>query len=249
MEARRVDVGFDYGSSGSRGHERSGRNRTRGNDDSQQHQQQQSQQQQTIAASSVPSVRGARLTDSDFPGINGQPASQQQQQQQQQQSNSTSNRRQQKSAFRKPAGFGALSDNWPALGQSSSNDNVSSSTQQQNSSPSSSSSTTAADGNKPAPAPEIVSRHAAFMDRVFDMLKSPDKLGRFRALTTAYRNSNIDVDTYVNEIVDLCDGNNENSGKIFKGVEDLMDNQEKKWEIVRAWRDKQTSVCLFFQYF
>ena len=232
-----MDVGFDYGSSGSRGHERSGRNRTRGNDESQQ------QQQQTTTTAPVSSVRGTRLTDSDFPGINGQPASQQQQQ-----PNSTSNRRQQKSAFRKPAGFGALSDNWPTLGQSSSsNDNASSFTQQQKSSPSSSSSsTTTADANKPAPAPEIVSRHTAFMERVFDMLKSHDKLGRFRSLTTAYRNSNIDVDTYVNEVVELCDGNNENSGKIFKGVEDLMDNQEKKWEIVRAWRDKQTSVCLFF---
>ncbi|KAI9263220.1 hypothetical protein BDA99DRAFT_438441 [Phascolomyces articulosus] len=217
-EARRLDVGFDYGSS--RNQERSSRNRTRGNDDSQAAATSLSSSNATAAASSSSSARSTGLTDSDFPGINGQPV-QQQRSNSSTTSNSSSKRQQKSSTFRKPAGFGALSDNWPTLGQSSSNTSPA------------------------AAAPEVVSRHAAFMERVFDMLKSHDKLGRFRALTTAYRNSNIDVETYVNEIVDLCDANTETAGKIFKGVEDLMDNQEKKWEIVRSWRDKQTSMQNF----
>ncbi|KAI9494846.1 hypothetical protein BDB00DRAFT_882690 [Zychaea mexicana] len=235
VEARRVDVGFDYGSSSSRGHqhnERNRRNRPRGDEDLETPQPTRAQ----------PSSRDNVLNDADFPGISGQPHTSSQPQQHQQQTRSSSNttsnssgsKRQQKSTFKKPAGFGALSDNWPTLGQSSTSNN----TQQQQSSSSSTSSAAAA----AAAPPEIVSRHAAFMERVFDMFKSHDKLDRFRALTTAYRNSNIDVDTYVSSVVDLCDSNAEHAGKIFKGVEDLMDNQEKKWEVVRAWRNKHTAM-------
>ncbi|KAF7725821.1 hypothetical protein EC973_009244 [Apophysomyces ossiformis] len=131
-----------------------------------------------------------------------------------------------KALFKKPAGFGALSSNaeqWPTLGESSTKETASTSA---------------------APA-EVISSHAAFLDRIGDMFKNVDKVVRFRHLTTAYRNSNIDGETYVNDVFELCNGNVEHASKIFKGVEELMDHEEKKWEIVRLWRNKKTATEAF----
>ena len=226
-EARRVDVSFDYGSNSRSQYDNRGRRHRRNDDEP-------PQQAPPPAPPAQPVPRTNTLNDADFPGIGGQPAAQQQRSSSS--SSSSTNKRQQKSTFRKPAGYGALSDNWPTLGQSATSESGSSSAQKprESSSSSSSSSTSAA--------PEVVSRHAAFMERVFDMFKSHDKLARFRSLTTAYRNSSIDAETYVNERVDLCDGNTDNASKIFKGVEDLIDSEEKKWEILRTWRNKHTAV-------
>ncbi|KAI9314552.1 hypothetical protein BX666DRAFT_2029424 [Dichotomocladium elegans] len=214
-EARRIDVNFNYGSS-SRTNEREQRNRRNNQTRNE------TDQRSANAAAAEPG-----LSSQDFPSISGS------------QSNGTrqaaaasTKSAKQQSGMRRPAGFGGLSENWPTLGE-----NTDSSYASTSSAPGSASS-----ASVPS---EIVSRHTALMERIFDMLKSHDKLAKFRALTTSYRNSNIDVDTYVNNIVELCDGNTDNISKIIKGVEDLIDSEEKKWEIVRAWRNKHTSMSNF----
>ena len=218
-EARRVDVNFDYGSSsnasGSRGggdRDRNRRNKARNNEERRQPE--------------LTRGGGPTLSDSDFPNINGAPSSAPQQQ-----VSKSGGTRSSSKGIRRPVGFGSLSENWPSLGEDprtqSSGSKAESSRQQAASS---------------SAEPEVVSRHAAFLERIFDMLKSHEKVAQFRRFTTAYRNSETDVDTYVDHIVDLFDANTEHVSKVIKGVEDLMDNQEKKWEIVRAWRNKQTAV-------
>lgn len=207
-EARRVDVSFDYGGSRSQAQQhRSERVQTSAERNRGQRENGQSQHRETTSR--------PQLAEEDFPTIGSQRT----------EASSTSSQQQTRSTFKKPAGFGSLSDNWPTLGESSSS----------NAPPVASSSSSTPDR-------EVVSRHAAFLERVFDMVKSHEKVSRFRALTTAYRNSNIDVDTYINEISNLCDGNVEHASKIVKGVEELMDNREKKSEIARAWRNKETMV-------
>lgn len=224
-----MDVNFDYGSSsssasGSRGgggggdRDHSRRNKARNNEERRQPE---------------PSRGGPTLSDSDFPNINGTPAAAPRQQV----STSGGTRSSSSKGIRRPVGFGSLSENWPSLGEEPRTQASSSQVES-----SSSSKAAASASSSSSAAPEIISRHAAFLERVFDMLKSHEKLAQFRQLTTAYRNSETDVDTYVDSIVDLCNANTEHVSKIIKGVEDLMDNQEKKWEIVRAWRNKQTAV-------
>jgi hypothetical protein len=50
------------------------------------------------------------------------------------------------------------------------------------------------------------------------------------------------ADAYVSQIVQLAGDNIEKSSKIFKGVENLLDLEDKKLELVRAWRNKHTAV-------
>ncbi|KAI7874230.1 hypothetical protein K492DRAFT_174733 [Lichtheimia hyalospora FSU 10163] len=224
-EARRVDVNFDYGSSsnasGSRGggdRDRNRRNKARNNEERRQPE--------------LTRGGGPTLSDSDFPNINGTPSAPQQQ------VSKSGGTRSSSKGIRRPVGFGSLSENWPSLGEdprTQPSGSKAESSQQQAVSSSSSSSAE----------PEVVSRHAAFLERIFDMLKSHEKVAQFRRFTTAYRNSETDVDTYVDHIVDLFNANTEHISKVIKGVEDLMDNQEKKWEIVRAWRNKQTAMNNF----
>ncbi|KAI8368226.1 uncharacterized protein BYT42DRAFT_503824 [Radiomyces spectabilis] len=92
---------------------------------------------------------------------------------------------------------------------------------------------------------DTVTRHQQFLERLKEMLKTDDKVDRFRSLTTAYRNNSIDAETYVKEIVQLCQNNVDIASKVFKGVEDLMDREDKKWEIVRTWRNTQTQLQNF----
>lgn len=223
-----MDVNFDYGSSsssasGSRGgggdRDRSRRNKARNNEERRQPE---------------PSRGGPTLSDSDFPNINGTPAAAPRQQVSTSGGTSSSSSK----GIRRPVGFGSLSENWPSLGE----DPRTQASSSQAESSSSSKASASASASSSSAAPEIISRHAAFLERVFDMLKSHEKIAQFRQLTTAYRNSETDVDTYVDSIVDLCNANTEHVSKIIKGVEDLMDNQKKKWEIERAWRNKQTAV-------
>ncbi|KAG2202501.1 hypothetical protein INT47_013117 [Mucor saturninus] len=123
-------------------------------------------------------------------------------------------------ALQKPAGFGALS-----------------------SGPSTSTSTNAqTTSTEPA---EVVASHAAFLSKVGEILKSKDKVAQFRSLTGAYRNSTLSGEDYVNQIVKLTNNSVENSSKIFKGVEDLLDIEDKKWELIRTWRNKQTTMSHF----
>lgn len=229
-----MDVNFDYGSSssasGSRGggdRDRSRRNKARNNEE---------QRRQP-----EPGRGGPALSDSDFPNINGTPSSAPRQQVSKSGGTSSSSK-----GIRRPAGFGSLSENWPSLGEDPRTQASSSRAESSSSSQAAAGASSSSASASSSAAPEVVSRHAAFLERIFDMLKSHEKVAQFRHLTTSYRNSETDVDTYVDNIVDLCDANTDHVSKIIKGVEDLMDNQEKKWEIVRAWRNKQTSVSDFY---
>lgn len=127
--------------------------------------------------------------------------------------------------LQKPAGFGFLSDA-PSTSNPTSESNLGAS----------SSSTTS---NITDP---VVASHAAFLSKVGDILKTKEKVAEFRSLTGAYRKNNISGEDYVNQIVQLTNNSVENSGKIFKGVEDLLDIEDKKWELIRVWRNKHTAV-------
>lgn len=97
-------------------------------------------------------------------------------------------------------------------------------------------------GSTPSEPAGVVASHASFLSKVTDILKSKDNVAQFRSLTGAYRNSTLSGEDYVNQIVKLTNNSVENSNKIFKGVEDLLDIEDKKWELIRIWRNKQTTV-------
>lgn len=92
------------------------------------------------------------------------------------------------------------------------------------------------------PQDPTVASHTAFLSKVGNMLQSKAKVNEFRTLTSAFRKSTLSGEDYVNQIVKLTNNNVEQSGKIFKGVEDLLDMEDKKWELIRVWRNKHTAV-------
>ncbi|KAI9030830.1 hypothetical protein CLU79DRAFT_731682 [Phycomyces nitens] len=118
----------------------------------------------------------------------------------------------------RPAGFGNLTaeSNWPSLGESSTQ-----------------AVSTPAVEEKPNMG--HVSSQAAFLDKVGHMLKSMDKVVRFKQLTTAYRKSNMDADSFVNEICDLCD-NLKHRDTIFGSLDEFLESEESRVEVERAWR-------------
>ncbi|GAA5811864.1 hypothetical protein MFLAVUS_005310 [Mucor flavus] len=85
----------------------------------------------------------------------------------------------------------------------------------------------------------IVSRHAAALDGIADMLKNFSKVVKFRQLTTAFTSLSIDTDTYVNSVYDLCDKDAEFTAKVLKSAKDLVDNRTLKSEMVRTWNQKK----------
>lgn len=88
----------------------------------------------------------------------------------------------------------------------------------------------------------IVSRHAAALDGIADMLKNFSKVVKFRQLTTAFTSLSIDTDTYVNSVYDLCDKDAEFTAKVLKSAKDLVDNRTLKSEMVRTWNQKKNPV-------
>lgn len=132
-------------------------------------------------------------------------------------------------ALQKPAGFGGLSSA-PS----------SSTTTTTNVSSSSSSSNAGSSQQNDA----VVASHAAFLSRVADMLKSNEKVSEFRSLTSAFRKNTLGGENYVNKVVQLTNNSVEKSAKIFKGVEDLLDVEDKKRELIRVWRNKQATVSI-----
>lgn len=139
--------------------------------------------------------------------------------------------------LQKPAGFGALSST-PST----------SSTTNTNTSPTASASASSSTTTNNQQHSNVVATHASFLSKVGEMLKSKEKVAEFRSLTGAYRKSSITCNEYVDKIVKLTNNSIENSSKIFKGVEDLLDIEEKKWELIRVWRNKQTTVSDIFVY-
>ncbi|CEP19248.1 hypothetical protein [Parasitella parasitica] len=100
------------------------------------------------------------------------------------------------------------------------------------------------DGRLPIQDPTAAS-HTAFLSKVGDMLQSKAKVTEFRSLTSAFRRNTLSGEEYVNHIVQLTNNNIAQSGKILKGVEDLLDIEDKKWELIRVWRNKQTAMANF----
>ncbi|KAL0091506.1 hypothetical protein J3Q64DRAFT_1830903 [Phycomyces blakesleeanus] len=198
IEARRVDVDFDYGSnsSGSR-QDRQPRERAQRN---------QRPQTEVLAPPSLtdfPSISGLAQA---LPSIDGS----------HRQTGSGKQRMTQRSAgFRNLAG----ESNWPTLGESST----------------SSAATPTAEVEKPNMG--HVSSQAAFLDKVGHMLRSMDKVVRFKQLTAAYRNSNMDADSFVSEIRELCD-DPKHCKTIFSSLEEFLDSEEKRREVARAWRNR-----------
>ncbi|KAI8360898.1 hypothetical protein EDC96DRAFT_512933 [Choanephora cucurbitarum] len=128
-------------------------------------------------------------------------------------------------AIQKPAGFGALSDT-PAAITPHTNASSSSTTESQH------------DLN-------TVALHTDFIAKVGNMLQSKAKVQEFRTLTSAYRKSNISCQDYVNQIYLLTNQHVQNTAKIIKGVEGLLDIEDKKTELIRVWRNKQTALSNF----
>ncbi|KAI8371877.1 hypothetical protein BD560DRAFT_395686 [Blakeslea trispora] len=92
---------------------------------------------------------------------------------------------------------------------------------------------------------DTVALHTDFIGKVGNMLQSKAKVQEFRSLTSAYRKSNISCQDYVNQIYLLTNQHVQNTAKIIKGVEGLLDIDEKKSELVRVWRNKQTALSNF----
>ncbi|KAI8971242.1 hypothetical protein BDB01DRAFT_811860 [Pilobolus umbonatus] len=134
--------------------------------------------------------------------------------------------------LKKPAGFGALTESrvdQPAMSKNNS---------------SNSSNTSQSSHHSEVPS-SIVAAHTAFISKVEGWLKSKEKIVEFRSLTSAYRKSKITCKEYVDLVVGLCNNSIDISSKIFKGVENLLDVDEKKGELVRVWRDKHTTMSHF----
>lgn len=132
-------------------------------------------------------------------------------------------------AARAPAGFGALTVDTP------------SSDADTRSNPAASS--------KPATPvdPETARQHAILLHRISGYLNNDtERVQRFRQLTSAYRNSILVVDQYVNSLVQLFGENLDIAGKTIQGVAELLDHEDKKLEIIRVWRDRRLMVSEHF---
>ncbi|KAI7862768.1 hypothetical protein BDF14DRAFT_1885764 [Spinellus fusiger] len=91
----------------------------------------------------------------------------------------------------------------------------------------------------------IISRHTVFLEKVKDILKTTEKVKRFRSIITDYRNSAIGIDSFFAQLSDLCDDQVQAISYISLGVEELIDNQDKKNELANAWRLKKAAVSHF----
>ncbi|KAF7727759.1 hypothetical protein EC973_007218 [Apophysomyces ossiformis] len=92
---------------------------------------------------------------------------------------------------------------------------------------------------------ETLARHSTFLEKLRQLFKSDEKVGKFRALTTSYRNSEIAISEYLDGILVLCDRNIQKASTVIEGVEALMDNADKIWEISKAWKDRENELLNF----
>jgi len=217
LEARKVDIAFEYSGGPSRGD----RHRRDNNRDTSQRQSAQK------ASAPTPSTN-----DQNFPAISAETSRMQQlnlQSGQRAENKDKKQSKQQKSkGIKKPEGYGSLSQNndWPGLGQAAS-------TQSAPASP----------VNAPA---DTIQKHTAVLEKLQDYVNGDQqKIEQFRQLTSSYRNSSIDGKTYVDKVFDLLNSDMDQAARIIRGVEEVLDNNNKKAEIVRYWRDKRTSLESF----
>jgi hypothetical protein len=228
-DARKVELNFQYESyrsqqqqqRSSNSNNASGSNNRRNNNNSNNNNGKKKEETKpNSTGNSSPSV----LSGTDFPSISSAPATPTNQPRI---VPGASTKKGKGKGLQKPVGFGALSSA-PS----------SSSTTTSNSSPTTDNKESVGSSQNDS----VVASHAEFLFRVANMLKSKEKVAEFRSLTSAYRKSTLSGEDYVNKVVELNNHSIENSAKIFKGVEDLLDVEEKKWELVRVWRNKQTTV-------
>jgi hypothetical protein len=218
MEARKVDIAFEYSGGRQSRNERSTRDNHRESS-------QQQQQQQHASAEAVRSQE-------EFPAIGAESSRMQQLSLNSSRSNDDAKNKTKSKAkakgIKKPAGFGNLSQNndWPDLGQK----------------PGSTSTGTSTKAQVDAPA-DTVQRHTALLDKLADYVNNDQaRVERFRQLTSSYRRSTMDCKSYVDQVFNLLNSNMDQASRIIRGVEELLDDNSKRGEIVRYWRDKRTSV-------
>ncbi|KAI8091018.1 uncharacterized protein B0P05DRAFT_504577 [Gilbertella persicaria] len=89
------------------------------------------------------------------------------------------------------------------------------------------------------PETAVVSRHAAALDRIADMIKSVDKVIKFRQYVTKYTSLSMDAASFVNSIYGLCDQDMDLTDKVIAGAKDLIDNRALKSDIIHAWNIKK----------
>jgi hypothetical protein len=223
-ENRRLEVNFQYDSYHNRRQQQRGNNsnsnNTNNNSSSNSNNSNSNNNNNKQSNKPAPPSSSAAASTTDFPTINGS-------------SSKTTNASKprivpgasskkgkgKQNAIQKPSGFGSLS------GVSSTASDGDASSSNSNGQPES-----------------VVNKHTNFLSKLESMLQSKEKVSEFRSLTGSYRKNKISGDDYVNKIIALADNNVDNCSKIFRGVEELLDIEEKKWEVIRIWRNKQTEV-------
>ncbi|KAL1917789.1 uncharacterized protein VTP21DRAFT_3623 [Calcarisporiella thermophila] len=87
---------------------------------------------------------------------------------------------------------------------------------------------------------QMASRHQAYLDRLRGYLKGDNtKLGQFRTLTSTFRTSMMPVDDYVDALLALFGNNTELVGKTIQGLLDLLDKDDKRFELQQCWNDRR----------
>ncbi|KAF9425296.1 hypothetical protein BGZ76_003328 [Entomortierella beljakovae] len=90
-------------------------------------------------------------------------------------------------------------------------------------------------------ASDTVSKHAALQERVQQYLQGTSgTLPQFRTLTTQYRNNQIPANQYVASLSSLFGSDADKTGKVVQGLYDVLDSENKKVEMMKAWRDFKT---------
>ncbi|KAG2173504.1 hypothetical protein INT44_007095 [Umbelopsis vinacea] len=221
LEARKVDVNFEYSGGPSRGGDRNRRDNTR-------------ESSQNESTKSTQSTAASKASE-EFPAIGSETNRMQQLSLQTPKRAEGKDKKQNNQAkskgIKKPEGFGSLSrsDDWPGLGQA-----PTSSAQQ--------ASSTAAI-NAPA---ETIEKHSALLEKLSLYVNGDQrKMERFRQITSAYRNSTMDGKSYIDQLFEMLNLDVDQTARIIRGVEELLDNTSKKTEIIRYWRDKRTSLDNF----
>ncbi|RUP52463.1 hypothetical protein BC936DRAFT_145220 [Jimgerdemannia flammicorona] len=96
---------------------------------------------------------------------------------------------------------------------------------------------------------ETLKQHSALRKQILGYLENDtERMQQFRQLIIEYRDSVLPVEQYLDSLVQLFGRNVEIAGKVIKGVIELLDKEEKKAELLRAWRDRKLMVfALVFQ--
>lgn len=93
---------------------------------------------------------------------------------------------------------------------------------------------------------EYCSRQAAFFQRVNSyLLENQTKIEEYNSLTNSYNDKVMDASTYIEFLHKLFNKNPETVGKVISGFADLLDNEIKKIDLLRALHDFKATVSIF----